>query len=176
MRIDDGKNYFLSCKRPGTPSDYSHVSTSMRMKLIPPLATPGQLSFHYFCGGSLSPSSLDSQTFCRRRDCWPVWSQLDSLWKVRSQNKIKVSQVQSCPSVIPVTASVFWLVIIILTVTGPHSGAWRTPRSRQGRAGPTSTGDMSILKFLPASSPDRSELGIRRKLYSSGILDTSSLW
>ena len=58
VMIDDGKNYLLSCERAGNPADYSYVSTSMRMKVIPPLATPGQLSFHYFCGEIISDSHL----------------------------------------------------------------------------------------------------------------------
>ena len=48
--IDTEDNYILSCERPASAKKYSNIETTVRMKLIPPLQSPGVLSFHYFCG------------------------------------------------------------------------------------------------------------------------------
>ena len=50
--IDTEDNYFLSCERPSSPKKYSNIATTVRMSQIPPLSTPGLLSFHYFCGNN----------------------------------------------------------------------------------------------------------------------------
>ena len=52
--IDTEDNYILSCERPSSAKKYSNISTTVRMKQIPPLQTPGVLSFHYFCGNILT--------------------------------------------------------------------------------------------------------------------------
>ena len=48
--VDTEDNYILSCVRPAAASKFGNIQTEVRLKQIPPLHTPGVLSFHYFCG------------------------------------------------------------------------------------------------------------------------------